>query len=465
MSRPRDWSPLGLSGDPTPGDGCDVATLAKRYQDTADEIERQAAQLRKLADTACGAWHGDAATAFSSHAADLADRITKAHHRYTAAAAALRDWVSPLEDAQRRADAALEAARQAQADQRANAPSPGTPPPNPTPQQQTAERRRAAAYDTASGALQQARRRADDAAHDYHAAATRAASAIHDVIDHDQVHDSFWDEVSGWIHDHADAIKLVLKVVGYVVTALAIAALVIALFVPGLNVLVAGVALTTILEGLAAGLTFGMLVGHLALAANGDGNWLDVGLDVLALATFGVGGMLGRGLAATARDAEALAADTAATRAASEFTQAHALSRAVYSIADRIPLLRRIVDAGGHLAALDDGAASAASAARQTILDLPEMETTLLGRLRFAGEETAAAVAKVSRHADVVPGVADLDAAATRATSLGARGALVKYGGFLLDGGNHVAEDTGGTHLIEPYVTAPILPMPWKGTG
>jgi len=104
---------------------------------------------------------------FSSHASDLADRITKAHHRYAAAATALRGWVSPMEDAQRRADAALDAARQAQADQHAHAPSQATPSPNPTPEQLTAERRRAAACDAASTALGQARRRAADAAHDY----------------------------------------------------------------------------------------------------------------------------------------------------------------------------------------------------------------------------------------------------------------------------------------------------------
>src|SRR5262249_3180349 len=97
--RPPDFEPLAGS-DPVPGDPDQVATIARRYRDTAAEIAKQASNLRTLAQQAEGGWKGKAGTVFSSHASDLSDRISKAQGRYAATGDALNGWVQPLTTAQ-----------------------------------------------------------------------------------------------------------------------------------------------------------------------------------------------------------------------------------------------------------------------------------------------------------------------------------------------------------------------------
>ncbi|MBV9143162.1 MAG: hypothetical protein JO115_19985 [Pseudonocardiales bacterium] len=55
--RPTDWSPLALSSDPVPGDPDEIERAARSLADVAEEITRQAANLRKLS-TAEG-WDAD----------------------------------------------------------------------------------------------------------------------------------------------------------------------------------------------------------------------------------------------------------------------------------------------------------------------------------------------------------------------------------------------------------------------
>ena len=100
--------------------------------------------------------------------------------------------------------------------------------------------------------------------------------------------------------------KKILKVIGYIVTVLAIAALVIALFIPVLNVAALAL-LVTVLEYASVAGTMALLIGHSALATTGDGSWLDVGLDIAALATFGAGKALSSAAEGTVRGAQAVA--------------------------------------------------------------------------------------------------------------------------------------------------------------
>lgn len=460
-TRPTDWSPLAGS-DPTPGDPGEVATLANRYRNTADEISRQAANLRRLASGTGEGWDSDAGRVFHDHADELAGKIEKAHQRYDATASALRGFVSPLELAQRQADQALADAKEASSDMASHAagpsPAPGDKPP--TPEEQSAERRRQAAYDDASGRLGAARRRMDDAKGDYEHAASTAAKAIRDVIDHDDVHDGFWDKVGNWIHEHADIIKLVLKVVGYIVTVLAIAALVIALFIPGLNILVMGVALATILETAAVVGTVALLIGHTALASTGDGSWLDVGLDIVALATFGVGKALTAGAEGTASAARSVAAETAATRATDASLQSTRLPRTLYGLADRIPGLRTLVDSAGHLQAYEDAARSAGTLARSQVLSLAP-GTTALQRALFASEELPARLAQLRAIDQLVPGVPEIAQASTAVSHAGVANAVLTDGGLVLDGAGHASEDlVDWKSRIEPTFTAPLIHLP-----
>jgi hypothetical protein len=57
VAQPPDFEPLA-SGNPVPGDPDEITRLGRRYSDTAAEIARQAANLRKLATAAPGGWKG-----------------------------------------------------------------------------------------------------------------------------------------------------------------------------------------------------------------------------------------------------------------------------------------------------------------------------------------------------------------------------------------------------------------------
>lgn len=96
-----------------------------------------------------------------------------------------------------------------------------------------------------------------------HSKGRHYAGRINDAIE-DDVKDGWWDNVKDWVDRHADSIKLVTKVLSYVVTALAI----VALFIPGVNILVA----VLVLGGF-------LLAGQTLLAASGNGSWVDVGPD------------------------------------------------------------------------------------------------------------------------------------------------------------------------------------------
>jgi hypothetical protein len=474
MSRPTDWSPLARSSDPTPGDSAEAAALARRYQNTADEIDRQAKALGRLSDSASEAWDSEASKTFAKHAGDLSANIAKAHGRYAAAAGALAWWSepnpaygyrSPMEHAQVKADAALAAAVQAQADQRANSPQPPPKPApgqtDPDPQAVAAHKQRESAYSDAEAGLRQAKKDAQAAEDEYVASAKNAASQIDAVSHHDALHDSFWDGVSGWIHDHAKMISKALKIVGWVVTALAVAALVASLFIPGFQVF-GVILLSELLEGLATGGVAFMLLGHSLLAANGDGSWLDVALDVLAIGGYFGGRALTRGIVDAAEGAVGPAADAAASRAAQQFLEDHASSIARWSGVSRLPVIRTLLGASRRLAAIDAGAATAADDARQAIVNLRSM-STLFGRLESGGPEAADALAKLQQLDEAFPGLPGLESALTGATGTALRNAALKYSLLGVDLGNHdIEETTDWKKLLEPYVTYPILPLPWK---
>lgn len=454
--RETDFSPLAAA-DPVPGDPDDVARLARRYRATADMITRQAENLRRLAERGGASWDSDAGNAFAEHADDLVDRIGKAHERYVTAAGVLDRWVEPLRRAQEDVDAAVVAARKQQAQMRANQPSPApssTAPP-PTPEQLATERTRASNYETAQSSFDAAKRRFDTAVEDYQSTARRLAGDLHKVIDHDGVHDSFWDRVGGWIDDHAGVLKSVLKITSYVVTALAVTALVISLFIPGLDLLTGPLTVM-----IAAGLG-GMLVGHTALATVGDGSWLDVGLDLFAIATAGLASGAASAGEVAAEEATDVAADTAASSASDAVNAANASRIRLLRFADRFPVVRTLVGAGAKLDGMAAEAAEAADAAGGEIRALPKVSTTLAQRWRYL--DGAKSVAAIDRLTDLVPEAPGLDELAATARSRGVAGAVLTYTGNAVDITNHVVEERFPSfkEFFNKYTTAPVTPLPY----
>jgi hypothetical protein len=382
MSRPVDWTPLADS-DPVPGDPAEISRLARRYADTAEEVTRQAANLRRLA-TAEG-WDSDAGRVFAGEAGELAEDLEKTRHRYAEVAGALRDWGPHLDDVQARADRALADAKAAQAEMDANRAVPADPPPPPdapppTPEEIAAEKRRSDAYDGASGRLEAARRALAEAVGDRDEWEKSAASRIRDAIDDDGLKDSWWDKVKGWVSDNAGWIKAVTDILSWVATGLAI----LALFIPGLNLIAI----------LAIAVTVATLAGHTLLAATGNGSWGDVIIDAIGLATLGAGKIAMRGVKG-AQQAVRVAGSRAAGRAAASSARAGTRAQRV-ALANRVgrggprarAAARQQLDA--LKAQTNRAARDASRRARQDFMDETLPRTTVRERALAGGEDRLA---------------------------------------------------------------------------
>lgn len=274
--RPTDWSPLAGS-DPVRGDPDEIERAARSLADVAEEITRQAANLRKLS-TAEG-WDADAGRTFAGSAAELASQLGKACGRYSTAGGALKRYAPELRHAQSMADAALAEAKQAQNTINANQPSAYSPAGSPSPDEATTERHRQYAHDEGISALQAAHRKLAEATNHRDEHAGRATRAIRENIDDDGLKDSWWDGFTNWVHEHADILTAIAKIAEEVASVLGTISLFVSC-IPGLNVLVLGLA------ALASGVA---LACNLMLALAGDGSWLNVAVDLFALVTFGYG--------------------------------------------------------------------------------------------------------------------------------------------------------------------------------
>ncbi|MCZ4121386.1 putative T7SS-secreted protein [Streptomyces sp. H39-S7] len=303
MTRPSyGWEVLGEHGDPVPGDPDTVARLGRDLRKTAESIEREAREIKALASVE--AWKGKAADEFREQASKASDKLRKAFHRYDEAAKALGEdagdgvssgpYARELHRAQKIADKALRDAQEADAEhsstQRAISQQPAD-----TPKDDPTAVKLKAKQDAAAGVVGDAKKELQRAKDIRDHAAKAAADAIRHAIDHDGLKDSRWDKFKGWVHEHADIIGKIADIAGIVATVCGVLSLCVG-WIP-----VIGQALAGILGTIALVATLVSLVAHVLLALSGDGNWFDVALDVVGLATFGIG----RGAMAGARGASA----------------------------------------------------------------------------------------------------------------------------------------------------------------
>ena len=224
--KPPDFEPLAGS-DPVPGDPDQIGALARRYGQTAYEIQQQAGSLRALSDGARAGWRGASGTVFASKAEDLATRILRARDRYEAAATALSRLVTPMADAQSRAYAAVQKAKAAADQMSATQPLIGSASPAPGP----VARARAVRYEEARQDLAIARGQFNDAVEDYNAAVNAAANAINAELADDPMRDSWWDANFGWISHLFEYISIAiiaLVILALILICLPIAGLVLA---------------------------------------------------------------------------------------------------------------------------------------------------------------------------------------------------------------------------------------------
>ncbi|OKI88485.1 hypothetical protein AMK11_10065 [Streptomyces sp. CB02414] len=302
-ARPKDWSPM-YDSDPVPGDPYEVARLGKELRGMADEIDKQARNIKALASV--DGWDSDAGRAFHEIAGDTSGRLKDAYDRYDEAAIAIgtkvregdgesSEYASELHRAQLLADKGLQEYRAAEVDYKAAKEVldslkgkllTGDDAVQHSKQQKKSD-------DAAQLMLEgqkkitQAKVIRDEAAHD-------AARKIKNVIHHDSVRDP--GGIMNWIADHADWFSAAA-------TALAVAALVAA-------IVLSGGTLAVVLVLAAGAMSATALSGRLydVFARGGKLDLLKIGLDILGIIP-GLGAL--RGLTAAAKGARLLAAKKA----------------------------------------------------------------------------------------------------------------------------------------------------------
>jgi hypothetical protein len=290
--------------DPVPGDPYEVARLGKKLRGMADEIDKQARNIKALASV--DGWDSDAGRAFHEIAGDTAGRLKKAYDRYDEAATALGtkvvegdgrsdEYAGELHRAQRMADKALEEFRAAESDHKAALkalePFEGT---VPSREDHTERTKQGKKRDDAALLMAKARRKIEQAKEIRDDAASRAAKKIKNVIHHDGVRDP--GGIMNFIADHADWFSAAA-------TVLAVAALVAA-------VVLSGGTLAFVLVLAASALSATALTGRLydVFARGGKLDLLKIGLDVLGIIP-GLGAL--KGLTAAAKGSRFLTAKNA----------------------------------------------------------------------------------------------------------------------------------------------------------
>jgi hypothetical protein len=304
VKRPGRWDLLGESSDPLDADLYAVGQQASHYASTADLIREQTARLRSIG-AGDNELVGKYAAALKDKSGQLAGELDKTHKRYEAVGSQLKRYYPALDTALTETWGALQDALEADhAQQAANAmPNPQATGGKPlTDQQRSQVTSRDNAVNAANDQMTAARNRLHRALDDLNTAAKDVAGKIHDALD-DGLTDSFWDKFKNFF---VEFVKVVVDIAGYI----AIACAIVALFIPGLD----------ILATIALAATITSLIGHTFLAATGNGSWMDVALDVFALATFGMGKLATGGLRAT-EEATAEAGTRAAGRAQATYNR------------------------------------------------------------------------------------------------------------------------------------------------
>ncbi|XMA36046.1 hypothetical protein O1157_03790 [Streptomyces albogriseolus] len=111
MARPKDWHPLRES-DPLPGDPEGIRDQVRHMTKVAKYLRTQAAALHAMAEA--DNLKGRYAEKLGEEARGLGRRLDEAEDRYREVKGHLSDWADELEDLQKRADSALEDAKEAQ---------------------------------------------------------------------------------------------------------------------------------------------------------------------------------------------------------------------------------------------------------------------------------------------------------------------------------------------------------------
>ncbi|WP_239394490.1 putative T7SS-secreted protein [Frankia sp. CiP3] len=116
MSRPSDWSVLGLDKDPAPGDLYAIRDLARRFLAFAADVEHARGQVTAATTgSVTQAWLGAAGDTFRDGLNGLPGRLSRLETSYRMAGQALKAYAPILDTAQEQAGHALSRGRDARA--------------------------------------------------------------------------------------------------------------------------------------------------------------------------------------------------------------------------------------------------------------------------------------------------------------------------------------------------------------
>ncbi|MFC8943393.1 polymorphic toxin-type HINT domain-containing protein, partial [Streptomyces griseoincarnatus] len=285
MSRPSDWSPVGLDSDPTPGDPVLVLSGGQEYQEVARSIDNAASAMSRLD---VDGTISQAVDSLMEAKEDTIGEIRKAHSRYVAAGDALIGYASALERVQGETLAALERARDAQdAAQSASGSKDrwqelADSAKDETEKQEYQQKADQAGGDAdeAAGTISSAKGTVESAVSDRDRAAEHAVDRIEEITSSDDLNDGWWDnwgsKLVAAIADIADMISTIAGILAIVVA-----------FIP-----VVGTALAGVLIVIAAVAAIVSAVANIALAATGERSWAEAGIAIAgaALSLIGLGG-------------------------------------------------------------------------------------------------------------------------------------------------------------------------------
>ncbi|MFE0688431.1 DUF6531 domain-containing protein [Streptomyces xiamenensis] len=312
MGRASDWSPVGMTSDPTPGDPDRVEELADKLLAFADDVADAQDKLRNLmGDSLLDTFTGETADAFGEQMEKVPPNLAKLHESHELAGQALATYWPKLRQAQADADRALDDAVEAQSDlasaetwletaassletaqEEAEPPDEG---------EVRAEVRRAltdaegdhedaqSAVTGAQGRLDAAKLLAQQAKEARQEAASLCVSDLRTASDAGIKNKKWWEKVVDWVADNWDTIVQVAQIIGTIVG-------IAALFIGG--PLIAGILLAVALVALAD---------TLVAYSKGEASLWDVGFAVLDVLP---GGRL---VGAGARTARTGLRDTATT--------------------------------------------------------------------------------------------------------------------------------------------------------
>lgn len=347
MARSYDWSPLDIYDDPIPGSPSTLRDEAKKFRAVADSIANTATQLRSLARASNSV--GEFADEFKVQAEEVADRITKAKKRYKGFAEALNDYATPLGKVQSDSVAALNRAITA----RSNISSAAA--------LEKQWRKELEEPDLSAADIKHYQKLLDKATNDrveaeseiYYAKndlqdviyerdseAQKAANAISKVGEDSGINDTGWDNWVQFWEENGEWIDTVVTIIGYVAAAFVI----IALFVPGLNILVGGViGLVMLVSVIAAGLT---ILNAVCQASAGTKSVNQAVIEVgLALLPFGIGKLASPGAKAGEQLlGEAIEAGSRTVVASSAAQGVEGVTRSVAAEAIEAALANRVGD-------------------------------------------------------------------------------------------------------------------------